>query len=122
MKRIHPAIEKTSDKTYSPPGFKTFAAKIRWEGHTIITEKYAINATPLQYFSEADLIYRYVAALILFDKDMPNSLDDVESIGIFKNYVDAYFEKSGAEEDEFFEDLRETCNIAKRAFEKIKDW
>lgn len=29
---------KTSDKTYSPPGFKTFAAKIRWEGHTIITE------------------------------------------------------------------------------------
>lgn len=85
-------------------------------------EKYAINATPLQYFSEADLIYRYVAALILFNKDIPNSLDDVESIGIFKNYVDAYLKKSGAEEDEFIEDLKRTYNLAKNAFEKIKEW
>ena len=84
--------------------------------------KYAINATPLQYFSEADLIYRYVAALILFDKDIPNSLDDIKSIGIFKNYADAYLKKSRTEEDEFIEDLKRTYNLAKKAFEKIKDW
>ena len=29
LKRIHPAIEKTRDKTYTPSGFKTFAAKIK---------------------------------------------------------------------------------------------
>ena len=85
-------------------------------------KNYAINANPSQNLIETELMRRYVAALISFNQDIPNSLDDVKNIGIFKNYVKAYLEKSGDDEAEFIEELKRTYSLAKIAFDKVRNW
>lgn len=50
-------------------------------------ETWATNVEPLPKFDDIELLHRYVAALLTFHKPCPQTMEDVESIGIFKNYA-----------------------------------
>jgi hypothetical protein len=50
-------------------------------------ETWATNVEPLPKFDDIELLNRYVAALLTFHKPCPQTMEDVESIGIFKNYA-----------------------------------
>ena len=50
-------------------------------------EDWAINAMPSPKFDDVELLNRYVAALLVYRKPCPKTMEDVEKIGIFKNYA-----------------------------------
>ena len=50
-------------------------------------ETWATNVEPLSKFDDVELLNRYVAALLVFHKECPQSEEDIDKIGVFKNYA-----------------------------------
>ena len=56
--------------------------------------QWAENIQPNPKFSYEELLKRYVCALIIFKCQKPTCLKDVLNIGIFKNYMIEYLDKT----------------------------
>ena len=50
-------------------------------------EKWATNVPPLEKYNDIELLNRYVAALLVFHKPCPTTMEEVDEIGVFKNYA-----------------------------------
>lgn len=63
-------------------------------------ENWATEIKPLAKFDDVELLHRYVAALLVFHKECPQTEEDIDNIGIFKNYAHALIDEgSGTLED-----------------------
>lgn len=62
-------------------------------------KQWAIDAKPLPKLDDFQLLHRYVAALLLFNLPCPQTEDEIEEIGVFKNYAEKLLEGSGTIED-----------------------
>lgn len=60
---------------------------------------WAMNAQPLPKLNDFDLLHRYVAALLLFNKPCPQTEDEIDTIGIFAGYAHKLLERTGTLED-----------------------
>lgn len=50
-------------------------------------EQWATNVVPLPKYNDIELLNRYVAALLVFHKPCPTTMEEVDEIGVFKNYA-----------------------------------
>lgn len=50
-------------------------------------EQWATNVPPLSKYNDIELLNRYVAALLVFHKPCPTTMEEVDEIGVFKNYA-----------------------------------
>ena len=62
-------------------------------------KNWATSVNPLPRYNDEQLLDQYVAALIIFDAECPNTEEDIESIGIFKNYALKLLDGSGTLQD-----------------------
>ena len=62
-------------------------------------KQWAIDAKPLPKLDDFQLLHRYVAALLLFNLPCPQTEEEIEEIGVFKNYAEKLLEGSGTIED-----------------------
>lgn len=56
-------------------------------------KEWAIETMPLNKYTDEELLFRYSAALKLFNLEKPTNIQDVIKIGVFKNYIFEYINR-----------------------------
>ena len=77
---------------------------------------WAINAEPLPKLmnDEFQLLHRYVAALLIYEAPCPETYDQIDQIGIFKNYAHAFIDENAGTLEEIQTLYNKNSKITKR--------
>lgn len=77
---------------------------------------WAVNAEPLPklMYDEYQLLHRYVAALLIYEAPCPQTEDQIDEIGIFKNYAHAFIDNNGGTLEEIQTLFSKNTKIEKR--------
>lgn len=78
--------------------------------------EWAIDAQPLPKLmnDEYQLLHRYVAALLIYEAPCPQTEDEIDEIGIFKNYAHAFLDENAGTLEEIQTLYNKNSKIAKR--------
>lgn len=78
--------------------------------------EWAINAQPLPKLmnDEYQLLHRYVAALLIYEAPCPETEEQIDEIGIFKNYAHAFLDENAGTLEEIQTLYNKNSKITKR--------